>query len=155
MGIMNGTEHGGMELSLQLYEPFSPRDAGMLNALQLAYIGDSVWETIIRNTMIHRGLNLHHMHVSSVDYVNAHAQAGFLCMISETLDREEAEIARRGRNAHAHHHAPRNQDPGDYAAATAFEAIIGYLYLTGREKRIEELARMIIGGDENGRKKNT
>lgn len=142
--------YGGMKLSLQIYTPFASRDAAMMNALQLAYIGDAVWETIIRDAVIHRGMNLHHMHGKCVAYVNAHAQAGFLENISDMLDEQEREIARRGRNAHAHHPAPRNQDPGDYAAATGFEAVIGYLYLTGQENRIKTLAQMIIGGIENG-----
>ena len=134
----------------RLFEIISPADAGMLNALQLAYIGDAVWELIIRDAMIHRGLNLHHMHSACVERVNAHAQAAFLSSISEMLNEQEAEIVRRGRNAHAHHPAPRNQDPGDYAAATGFEALIGYLYLTGREERIESLVRITIGGNQNG-----
>lgn len=141
---------GGIALSPRLYEALPPEDAGMMNALQLAYIGDVVWETIIRETMIHRGLNLHHMHSACVEYVNAHAQAGFMKNIAEMLEEHEVEISRRGRNAHARHPAPRNQDPGDYAAATGFEALIGYLYLTGRDDRIESLARTIIGGMENG-----
>ena len=121
-----------------------------MNTLQLAYIGDAVWETIIRDTMIHRGFNLHHMHGASVEYVNAHAQAGFLCRITDMLDEQELEITRRGRNAHAHHPSPRNQDPGDYAASTGFEALFGYLYLIGRDERIKELATIIIGGNEDG-----
>ena len=48
----------------------------------------------------------------------------------------EADIARRGRNAHAHHAAPKNQDAADYRAATALEALIGYLYLIGEEDRL-------------------
>ena len=137
-------------MSLRLDEPLNDRDAGMMNALQLAYIGDAVWETIIRDTMIHRGLNLRHMHSQCVEYVNAHAQAGFLNLISDMLDDQESEIARRGRNAHAHHPAPRNQDPGEYAAATGFEAVVGFLYLTGQEVRIQAIAKKIIGGNENG-----
>ena len=52
------------------------------------------------------------------------------------LTEEEADVARRGRNAHAHHAAPKNQDAADYRAATALEALIGYLYLTGQEERL-------------------
>ena len=122
----------------------------MLNALQLAYIGDAVWEVLIRDIMIRRRLNLHHMHSECVKRVNAHAQAGYLNCIQNILDEQEAEIVRRGRNAHAHHPAPRNQDPGDYAAATGFEALIGFLYLTGRKERIKMIANIIIGGDRDG-----
>ncbi len=137
-------------MSLRLYGEYDRKDAGMLNALQLAYIGDVVWEVIVRDTVIHRGLNLHHMHTACVEYVNARAQAGFLQDIQERLTEEEAEIARRGRNAHARHPAPRNQDPGDYAAATGFEAVIGFLYLTGQDERLAEIAGRIIKGEEHG-----
>ena len=137
-------------MSLRLYGTISPKNAGMMNAHQLAYIGDSVWETIVRDTLIHRGMNVHHMHGACVTYVNAHAQAGFLQDISDMLDDMETDIVRRGRNAHPHHHAPKNQDPGDYAASTGFEALIGYLYLTGQEERIMEISKKLIGGIEDG-----
>ena len=137
-------------MSLRLFGPLTSAEAGMMNALQLAYIGDTVWETIIRDMLIHRGLNLHHMHGACVEYVNAHAQAGFAASLQNVLDERESEIVRRGRNAHARHPAPKNQDPGDYAAATGFEALIGYLYLTGQDLRISALAEIIIGGNENG-----
>ena len=133
-------------MSLRLFGTMSDREAGMLNALQLAYIGDVVWEIIIRDTLIHRGLNLHHMHEKCVRYVNAHAQAGFLAIIQELMTEDEIEVVRRGRNAHAHHPAPKNQDPGDYSTATGFEALIGYLYLTGQDERISSIAEKIIGG---------
>lgn len=137
-------------MGLRMNGSFSPKDAGMLSTLQLAYIGDAVWELIIRDYLIHRGLNLHHMHSECVGNVNAHAQAGFLQKLQNVLNEAETEITRRGRNAHAHHPAPRNQDPGDYAAATGFEALIGYLYLTGQDDRIADLTEILIGGNQNG-----
>ena len=137
-------------MGLRLYDPVEPHEAAMLNALQLAYIGDTVWEMIVRGEMIHRGLSVHHMHSACVGYVNAHGQALFLRDITPLLDAEETDIVRRGRNAHAHHPSPKNQNPEDYAASTAFEALIGYLYLCGREERILELSRMILGGNRNG-----
>ena len=137
-------------MGLKLYGVYDENDAGMLNALQLAYVGDAVWEVIIRDALIHREMTVHHMHGACVEYVNAHAQAAFLQQIQAGLSEKEAEIARRGRNAHARHPAPRNQDPGDYAAATGFEALIGFLYLTGQEERIMTFAGMIIGGEKNG-----
>ena len=137
-------------MSLRLYGTVSPKSAGLMNALQLAYIGDSVWETIVRDTLIHRGMNVRHMHGACVGYVNAHAQAAFLQILSDMLEEHEAEIVRRGRNAHAHHPVPKNQDPGDYAAATGFEALIGYLFLTGQDERIAEMTEKLIGGNNNG-----
>ena len=55
---------------------------------------------------------------------------------ADPIEKAEADIARRGRNAHAHHAAPKNQDAADYRAATALEALIGYLYLIGQEERL-------------------
>ena len=139
-----------MKLSLRVSEEYSEKDAALLNALQLAYLGDAVWETVIRDTLVHRRLNVRHLHNACIQYVNAGAQASFLEMISPEMTDLEAEIARRGRNSHAHHPAPKNQDPEDYANATGFEAVIGFLYLTGQEERIIRFAKMIIGGNNDG-----
>ncbi len=126
------------------------KEAGLLNPLQLAYLGDTVWETLIRSELISRRLNVHHMHMECIRYVSAQGQAGGLKQIQEILSDPEAEIVRRGRNAHAKHPVPKNQDPGDYAAATGFEALLGYWYLTGQEERILTSLNIILGGAENG-----
>ena len=128
----------------------SEKDTSLMNALQIAYIGDAVWEIVVRNYLIGKRLNVHHMHRSCVEYVNAAAQASFLEMILPETDEREQEIIRRGRNAHARHPAPKNQELGDYSAATGFEALIGFLYITGREDRILQFAGMIIGGNGDG-----
>ena len=137
-------------MSLRVCEVMSEQDAVMLNALQLAYIGDSVWETIIRGILVHRRMNVHHMHSECVKLVNAHAQADFLRKLDSFLSDRELEIIRRGRNSHAHHSAPKNQNPEDYAAATGFEALIGYLYMTGQEDRIMKITEIITGGIPDG-----
>ena len=121
-----------------------PNDAGKLNSLQLAYIGDVVWEALVRTDLVLKKLNVHHMHDQYIRFVNAHAQAEWLALLRSTLTEEETEIVRRGKNAHAHHSAPKNQQPADYAAATAFEALLGYLYLTGNEERIRQISDIIM-----------
>ena len=121
-----------------------PNDAGKLNSLQLAYIGDVVWEALVRTDLVLKKLNVHHMHDQCIRFVNAHAQAEWLALLRSTLTEEETEIVRRGKNAHAHHSAPKNQQPADYAAATAFEALLGYLYLTGNEERIRQISDIIM-----------
>ncbi len=110
--------------------------ARMLNPLQLAYIGDAVWELMVRSRIIYKGRSARHVHKDAVACVNAHAQSEAFRRIEAMLMEAEADIARRGRNAHAHHAAPKNQDAADYRAATALEALIGYLYLTGQEERL-------------------
>lgn len=134
----------------QLYEEMDEKEASLLNVLQLAYIGDAVWEIIVRNCLVRQGYNLRHIHSACIRLVNAHAQAAFAEKLQEDLTEEEKELMRRGRNAHPHHPVPKNQDPGDYSMATAFETLLGYLYLTGKEERIAWIACRLIGGNENG-----
>ncbi len=128
-------------------ETMTEQDANLLNPLQLAYIGDTVWDTMIRYELIRKKLNVHHMHVECVRYVNAHAQARWLKAIEGGMTEPEKDIARRGRNAHAKHPVPKNQNPEDYAAATGFEAVIGFWYLTGRDEKIRDCINTIFGGN--------
>lgn len=130
-----------MRLTLREEAPMSKDDARRLNPLQLAYIGDTVYDLLTRSRLLYRGYNLHHCHQVAVTVVNAHAQAEALTRIEGALNEEENAIVRRGRNTHAHHAAPRNQTAMDYQAATALEALVGYLYLTGQEARLLELFR--------------
>ena len=137
-------------MSLRFGKVMEKHEASQLNALQLAYIGDSVWELIVRYKLIMKRYNVRHMHKECVNLVNAHSQAVILHKIQDELDDTETEIVRRGRNAHARHSAPRNQDPDEYAASTGFEALFGYLYLTGQNGRISKLVSIIEEVSENG-----
>jgi len=130
-------------LSLRLEKKMDELEAFRMNALQLAYLGDTVWETIIRYDLILNKLNVHHLHEQSVRRVNAGAQAEMLARIAGQLTEREEELVRRGRNAHPKHTIPRNQQPDDYAAATGFEALLGYLYLSGQDDRISRLVQII------------
>ena len=126
-------------MSLREAEPMTEDAARLLNPLQLAYIGDTVWDLLIRTRLLYRGRNLRHMHQDAVAHVNAAAQASALRKIEDLVTAAEGDILRRGRNAHARHPVPKNQDPADYSAATALEALIGYLYVTGQEARLLHL----------------
>ncbi len=123
-------------MTLRESAPMEISRARMLNPLQLAYIGDGVWELLVRTRIIYKGRSARHVHKDAVACVNARAQSEAFRRIESLLTEEEADIARRGRNAHAHHAAPKNQDAADYRAATALEALIGYLYLTAQEERL-------------------
>ena len=123
-------------MTLRESAPMEVSRARMLNPLQLAYIGDGVWELLVRTRIIYKGRSARHVHKDAVACVNAGAQAEAFRRIEPLLTEAEADIARRGRNAHAHHAAPKNQDAADYRAATALEALIGYLYLIGEEDRL-------------------
>ena len=136
-------------MTLRESAPMEEVRARMLNPLQLAYVGDSVWELLVRSRIIYKGRSARHVHKDAVACVNARAQAEALRRIDALLTVPEADIARRGRNAHAHHAAPKNQDAADYRAATALEALIGYLYLTGQEERLLELFKQSQEGTVN------
>ena len=123
-------------MTLRESAPMDVSRARMLNPLQLAYIGDGVWELLVRSRLIYMGRSARHIHKDAVACVNARAQAEAFRRVEAMLTEDEADVARRGRNAHAHHAAPKNQDAADYRAATALEALIGYLYLTGQEERL-------------------
>ena len=120
------------------------REAQQLSPLQMAYMGDSVWEIIVRTRLISQRKNVKHMHRECIDWVNAAAQARAAEKIRPLMTEKENDLFLRGRNAHPHHAAPRHQDPGDYAEATGFEAVLGYLYLTGQDDRIEQFANAIL-----------
>ena len=123
-------------MSIRESAPMAPEKARLLNPLQLAYLGDSVWDLLIRSRLLYAGRNVHNMHRAATGSVNAGAQAQALERMTPLLSPDEAEITRRGRNAHARHPAPRNQNPADYQAATALEALVGFLYVTGQEERL-------------------
>lgn len=123
-------------MSLRESAPMTEEAARLLNPLQLAFIGDTVWDLLVRARLVYRGRNLRHLHQDAVACVNAAAQARAMKRLEGVTTEAEGDILRRGRNAHARHPVPRNQDPADYASATALEALIGYLYLTGQEERL-------------------
>ena len=137
-------------MSLRFNVMMDQHDALQLNALQLAYLGDSVWELIVRYEQVLLRYNVNHMHKNCVGSVNAHSQAAILRSVQELLNETESEIVKRGRNAHARHTVPRNQNPDEYAAATGFEALLGFLYLTGQNERISMLVNHIREAGQNG-----
>lgn len=126
-------------MGLRESAPMPEEKARLMSPLQLAYMGDTIWDLLIRTRLIYRGLNVRHMHQAAVNGVNAAAQAAALEKLEGLLTEAEQGIVLRGRNAHARHPVPKNQDPANYAAATALESLIGYLYLSGQEERLMEL----------------
>lgn len=120
------------------------KDVQMLSPLVWAYVGDAVYELYIRTNLVNNSnAKPHKLHVESIKYVKASAQANNLIKIDSILTEEEKEIVRRGRNVQ-NHHVAKNASVADYAHATAFEALIGYLYLTHQDMRIKEILKMCI-----------
>ena len=115
-----------------------------MSPLTWAYIGDAVYELYIRNYLIETtNLKPNKLHREATKFVKASSQAKILDKLKDFLNEEELEIIRRGRNTQ-NHHLPKNANPTDYMYSTAFEGLIGYLYLTKQETRINEILSKII-----------
>ncbi len=123
-------------------------DAKMYSPLNLAYIGDCVYDLIIRSKVLNEGnvqVNKIHKKVSSL--VKAETQSNIVKNIEPLLDEEELAVYKRGRNAKSFTSA-KNASINDYRRATGFEALIGYLFLVGNYKRLLELIKAGLEGIE-------
>jgi ribonuclease-3 family protein len=121
-------------------------DEKQLNSLALAYMGDAVYEQYVRHHLLQSGkVRPNKLHKEATNYVSAKSQAKFLHKLldMEFLSEEEILIVKRGRNAKSGS-VPKNTDVQTYKHSTAFEALIGHLYLAGNENRIEELITTIF-----------
>ncbi len=116
----------------------------LLSPLVWAYVGDSVYEVFVRTKLINKSnAKPHKLHMESIKYVKAKSQADILQKIQDNLTDEEKDVVRRGRNTE-NHHVAKNSNVVDYSKATSFEALIGYLYLTKQDKRLEEILNQCI-----------
>ena len=117
------------------------------NSIALAFLGDAVYERFIRERILRHGsVGADRMHREAVRYVKEAAQEQSLRALADELTETEADVVRRARN-HKITSKPKNADPVTYKMATAFEALLGYLYLDGQEERLqtvmERAARVI------------
>lgn len=118
--------------------------AKLLSPLTWAYVGDAVYEQYIRTYLVkNTDFKPHNLHIQSIKYVKAAAQAKKLKELDNILTEEEKEIARRGRNT-KNHHLPKNANVTEYMYATAFEALIGYLYLTKQDNRLNKILEYCV-----------
>ncbi|SDB04422.1 ribonuclease-3 family protein [Pseudobutyrivibrio sp. YE44] len=132
-----------MEASLNDYLnskfDIEPKDIRTYSPLTLAYIGDAIFDVVIRSILVNKGntaVNKLHQRTSSV--VKAPTQAKMAAALMDEFTEEEADWYRRGRNSKPHTKA-KNATTMDYLEATGFEAVMGYLYLTGDMDRICDL----------------
>ena len=110
------------------------------NTTNLAYVGDAVYEVFVRKRLFEGPFaTTKALHREAVKYVSAAAQAQAVKAMYDGLSDEEQHLVKRARN-HRSATKPKNADPVDYKWATAFEALLGYLYLAGEEERFLELA---------------
>lgn len=130
----------------QIKEAFDckEQDVRTYSPLALAYIGDSIYDLIIRSVVVERGnCSANLLHKKTVRYVSAVAQSKIVQALMEQFTEDEQAVYRRGKNAKPHTTA-KNASPGDYMKSTGFEAVLGYLYLTGQMDRILELVKQGI-----------
>ncbi|MEK3941338.1 Mini-ribonuclease 3 [Paenibacillus sp. FSL H3-0310] len=119
------------------YEPSKP--ARLLSPIVLAYVGDAIYEVAVRQYLVSLpNLRPNHLHRSATGLVSAKAQCAILNFLEPSLTEEEKDVARQGRNAKSGS-VPKNADVLEYRHATAFECLIGHLYYTGQQERIEEI----------------
>ena len=127
----------------------SETEARLKNPLALAFVGDSVWDLLVRQQLLHSDAHAGALHKKASTVVNAAAQAEAARRLEPQLFEAEQAVYRRGCNAHAHHQPPKNQTPQDYSLASGLEALFGYLYLTGQYERLLMLYRAANMSDTN------
>lgn len=117
-----------------------------INVLALAYLGDSIYEVFIREYLLEKGIvKVNDLQKEAISYVSAKKQSEYLMKMMDLnffLD-SEIDIIKRARNHKSH--ASKSTDIRTYKNSTGLEALIGYLYLTKNEKRIEEIMNYIVG----------
>ena len=119
-------------------------DIRTYSPLTLAYIGDAVYDLMIRTLVVSQGnCKPQKLHSKAVRYVSAKAQARIVDSIFETLNEEELAVYKRGQNSKPHTKA-KNAGLEEYLKATGFEALLGYLYLTNKYERLFELVATSI-----------
>lgn len=124
-----------------------PGDAREIPTSVLAYIGDAVFELYVRLHVAAKTCGSSgDLHRKSITYVSAHAQADAMRRLLPLLTEAEAAVYRRARN-HQTGSLPKNADPVTYHVATGFEGLVGFLYVSGAQDRLEELLRVVFDPD--------
>ena len=121
---------------------FNFQHGSLPGSLELAYLGDALYDLYVRERLVARGGRVRGMHREAVALVCAHAQSEALTRVSGALTETEADVVRRARNAHQS--PPKNANPGEYHHATALEALIGWLYVTGQRERMNEVLALAL-----------
>lgn len=150
-GAAAGSNGGACEAGRQL-ERLEDR-AGRLPPLYLAYVGDAVYELLVRRQLVRQvegGMPAAELHRQAVARVRASAQADAMVRIMPRLTPEEREIVRRARNAHPRHRRPAGAKVWQYRSSSALEALFGYLFLSGRWQRMEDVFRWVQEGGGEG-----
>lgn len=118
------------------------KDVLLMNPVNLAFLGDAVYELLVRREVIQGPGKVHDLHRRAVQFVSANAQCDDLMDLETILTEEEKNLIRRARNKSGQ--GPKNTKPQVYALSTGFEALIGALYLSDDLERIEEIFQHIM-----------
>ncbi|RAL23228.1 Mini-ribonuclease 3 [Thermoflavimicrobium daqui] len=131
----------------QFFSSSLPKLPQEINPLTLAYMGDAIYEIYVREYLIAQGISLpQHLQKEATKYVSANAQAKAFYQIKSLLSEDELTILKRGRNAKSGS-IPKNAKVSDYRYSTGLEALFGYLYLSGKQSRIQQLMQTILQKD--------
>lgn len=118
----------------------SGKNISAVSAADLAYLGDAVLETMVREYLVLRGHGKkEHLSELALGFVTATAQSVAFGRIEQILTEEELDIFKRGRNNYHTGNVPKSATPLEYRRATGFEALLGHLHLTAQTKRLSEL----------------
>ncbi len=124
-------------LPVEVFDPgFSFGDVRAFNALQLAYLGDTLHDLYVRSFLLTSGRQVGAMHRMATRMVSAGAQRAMLEAIAGELTEEEQDIVRKGRNAQSKHAPPKHSTAADYGSATGLEALWGMLYVKKNMERL-------------------
>lgn len=113
-----------------------------LPALTLAYVGDAVYELYVRNSILKQSHKVHTLHRLAINRVNNNTQSDLLAKVEGELTEEELAVVHRGRNAKGAQ-VPKNASPQIYRRSSGLEALVGYLYLSEQDERLEWLLSQI------------
>lgn len=128
-------------------EKLTEREANSYSPLTLAFLGDSVYDTLVREYLLRRAnMPVAKLHSAKIRLVCAEFQSKAYDLVAEKLSEHELAVLKRGRNATGNT-VPKHADAAEYRRATALECLFGYLYLTGGNERISELFELIINSD--------
>lgn len=147
--VLSGNVYSmGENIFRSINRELSKEDIMMMSPLQLAYIGDAVYELLVRTYLLKTKTPVNKLHKTTIGYVKAKAQADIIHILEDVLDEKEKSMVKKGRNAKSNT-VPKNANLIDYKYATGLETLFGYLYLTEQDHRIDELFEKIISINDN------
>ena len=122
----------------------SERDAGQYSPLALAFLGDSVYDTLVRDFLLRQAnTSVAKLHSAKIKLVCAEFQSSVYDIVAENLTEKEFSVLKRGRNSTGNT-IPKHANAVDYRRATAIECLFGYLFLTGQNNRILQIFDIIV-----------